>query len=311
MSRIRNLPLAITMLFVGLGLAAVFFLSRGDPGAVTCSSGNTEEARYYERIICAAPSITEIVLSLGLGARVVGVSDFSVFPSEALEIPRIGGLINPNREKILALEPDLIILQGKHETLARFCREQGIAELSVDIDRISDILAAIRKIGSELGARTVADRLAAEIEGELTELSRKVRERPPRKVFLGLGHTPGDLTGFMTTGSGTFLHELVESAGGINIFADAKGSYPRISKEALVQRRPDLIIEILAEGISPDNRRLLRKDWERLASLPAVKAGRIYFLSDDYLLIPGVRVAQTARRLVRIIHPNLLESRHD
>jgi iron complex transport system substrate-binding protein len=311
MSRIRNLPLAVTMLFVGLGLAAVFFLSRGEPGAVARSSANTEETQHYERIICAAPSITEIVLSLDLGARVVGVSDFSVFPPEAQEIPRIGGLINPNRERILALEPDLIIFQGKHEMLARFCREQGIADLSVNIDRISDILAAIRFIGAELGAKTAADRLTAEIEGELAELSRKVQERPPRKVFLGLGHTPGDLTGFMTTGSGTFLHELLESAGGINIFADAKGSYPRISKEALVQRQPDLIIEILAEGISPDNRRLLRKDWERLASLPAVRAGRIYFLSDDYLLIPGVRVAQTARRLVRIIHPNLLESRHD
>ena len=81
--------------------------------------------------------------------------------------------------------------------------------------------------------------------------------------------------------------------------------------EALVQREPEVIIEVLAEGLSPDNQKLLEDDWARLASLPAVKAGRIHFLSDDYLLIPGIRVTQTAARLASVIHPDLFENRHD
>jgi iron complex transport system substrate-binding protein len=262
-------------------------------------------------VICASPSITEIVFSLGAGDRVVGVSDFSFYPPEAQAVQQIGGQINPNREQILSLEPDLIIFQGEHQALARFCREQGIPILSIDLDRIDHILTAVLRIGAVLEADAEAQGLASEIRRQLDDLARRTRALPTRSVFLGLGHTPGDLTGLMTTGSGTFLHELIELAGGRNIFADAPGAYPRISKEALVRRRPDVIIEVLAEGISPDNQVLLKSDWERLDSLPAVRAGRIHFLTENYLLIPGVRVTQTANRLAAAIHPELFEEEHD
>ncbi len=312
MKKIRNLPLALTLALVVLGFALLYLLFQGEQGENAASStlpgGGPPNAR---RVICASPSITEIVFTLGEGTRVVGVSDFSFYPPAALDVAQIGGQINPNRERILSLEPDLIIFQGKHQALARFCREQGIPTLSVDIDRIGHITAAIERIGTVLDADIKAKSLATEIRQQLDDLARKTQARPPRSVFLGLGHTPGDLTGLMTTGSGTFLHELIELAGGRNIFADAPGAYPRISKEALVRRRPDVIIEVLAEGISPDNQVLLKSDWERLATLPAVQAGRIHFLSDDYLLIPGVRIAQTANRLAAAIHPELFEERHD
>jgi iron complex transport system substrate-binding protein len=312
MKQIRNLPLALTLALVVLGFAAVSLLFQSTPDRYSASrSLQQKDGPVVRRVICASPSITEIVFTLGEGARVVGVSDFSFYPPEAQAVQQIGGQINPNREQILSLEPDLIIFQGEHQALARFCREQDIPTLSVDIDRIDQILTAVQRIGGVLGAEVEAQELAAEIRQQLDDLARKTRALPPQSVFLGLGHTPGDLTGLMTTGSGTFLHELLELAGGRNIFADAPGTYPRISKEALVRRRPDVIIEVLAEGISPDNQVLLKSDWERLDTLPAVKAGRIHFLTDDYLLIPGVRVAQTANRLAAAIHPELFEEYRD
>jgi len=312
MKRIRNLPLAMTLAGIFLGFAAVYLLYQGRSGSWSETEAPHSAAHPdYGRVICAAPSITEIVFTLGAGPRVVGVSDYSFFPPEAKGVARIGGQINPNRERILSLEPDLIILQGKHPALSRFCRAQGIRTLSVEIDRIEHIGAAILTIGAWLGEEASAEHLAADIHLELSDLALKTRSQPPRRVFLGLGHTPGDLTGLMTTGSGTFLHELIELAGGRNIFADAPGSYPTISKESLVRRRPDVIIEVLAEGISPDNQLLLRSDWDRLSTLPAVKAGRIFFLTDDYLLIPGVRIARTAHRLAEAIHPELFEDTHD
>ncbi len=312
MKQIQNLPLALTLALVLLGSAVVYFLYDGvqdETSAQRLSQGEAQPAIH--RMICASPSITEIVFSLGAGSRVVGVSAFSFYPPEAQAVTQIGGQINPNRERILSLEPDLVIIQGRHQMLDRFCREQGIPILSVEIDRIEHITSAIQRIGEVLDAETAAEHLATGIRQQLADLARKTQSRPPRSVFLGLGHTPGDLTGLMTTGSGTFLHELIELAGGRNIFADAPGTYPRISKEALVRRRPDVIIEVLAEGISPDNQVLLKADWERLATLPAVQAGRIHFLTDDYLLIPGVRIAQTAKRLAAAIHPELFEERHD
>lgn len=311
MKTIRNWPLILTASAILIGVAGLFLIYQGSRPSSASSLSVEGPPRDFHRIVCAAPSITEMVFALGKGSDVVGVSDYSFYPPEAKTVTSIGGLFNPSREKILALDPDLVVYQGEHRALAGFCRERGIPSLSLKIDRMTDITAALVTLGSALKTKNEAARLSEDIRRELDELTDVTGTRPPKKVFLGLGHTPGDLTGIMTTGSGTFLHELLEAAGGSNIFADAQGSYPRISKEALVRREPEVIIEVLAEGLSPDNQKLLEEDWKRLASLPAVKEGRIHFLSDDYLLIPGIRVPQTARRLASVIHPDLFEERHD
>jgi iron complex transport system substrate-binding protein len=260
-----------------------------------------------KRIICAAPSVTEIVFSLGLGEQVVGVSDFSTYPSEAQAIPQIGGLINPNKEKITTLRPDLLIIQGQNESLARFCREHRIQFLSIEINTLEDIWIAIHTVGQTLKVEDKANALIQKIKGDLQDIKDRTHKLPPKKVFLTLGHTPGDLTGLMTTGPGTFLHELVSAAGGENIFSDASGLYPQISKESLVKRRPEVIIEAIPGGVPVEKLHLLEKDWLQLPMLPAVKSGNIHYLTDDFLLIPGVRITQTVRRFSEIFHPDVFD----
>ena len=269
------------------------------PGAATAS--------MPERIICAAPSVTEMVFALGHGGRVVGVSAFSFFPPEATDKPKIGGLFNPSKEKIFALQPDLIITQGQHRALSRFCREQDIPLLRLHIETLDHIRTALEKLGHLLKAREKARRLITDLDTQLDKIRNKTDSLPLRKVFLSLGHTPGDLTGIMTASSGTFLQELIQLAGGLNIFHDLSSRYPRVSKEVLLTRNPEVIIEILAEGLSHKNKTLLRRDWERLSRLPAVQEDRIHFLTQDYLLIPGLRVAQTAEAFARIIHPEAFD----
>lgn len=264
-----------------------------------------------ERIICAAPSVTEIVFALGSGGRVVGVSDFSTHPPEALAVPKIGGLIDPNKERIATLQPDLLIIQGQNESLARFCSEHGIRFLSIEINSLKDIWAAIHTIGRTLGAEETARTLVQKIKGDFQDIKDRINNRPRKKVFLTLGHTPGDLTGLMTTGPGTFIHELVYSAGGVNIFADASGLYPQVSKESLVKRQPEVIIEAIPGGIPEEKLRLLKKDWAQLPMLPAVKSGNIHYLFEDFLLIPGVRIAQTVRRFAEILHPEAFSGMSD
>lgn len=256
------------------------------------------------RIICAAPSVTEIVFALGIGKKVVGVSDFSTYPPEAQTIPRIGGLINPNKEKITSLQPDLLIIQGQNESLARFCDEEGIRFLSIEIDTLEDIWTAIHTLGQILESQEKASALVRKIKDDLQDIREKIKDRPLRKVFITLGHTPGDLTGLMTTGPGTFLNELVSTAGGENIFADAPGLYPQISKESLVKRQPEIILEAIPGGIPEEKLKLLKNDWTQLPMLPAVKSGNIHYLTEDFLLIPGVRIAQTVRRFAEIFHPD-------
>jgi iron complex transport system substrate-binding protein len=249
--------------------------------------------------------VTEFVYALGLGHKVIGVSDFSTHPPEARDKSRVGGLINPNKEKIIALQPDLLILQGRNDSIARLCEEHAIRFLAVEINSVEDIWKAIRLIGRELDVYIEANKLVNRIQAELQSMQELTRHRPPRKVFLTLGHTPGDLTGLMTTGPKTFIHELVSLAGGENVFHDVLGMYPQISKESLIKRQPEVIIEAIPGGMAKEKLKLLKKDWSQLPMLPAVQTGQIHFLTEDFLLIPGTRIAQTVQRFAQIIHPEV------
>lgn len=310
---LRNKPILLVLILVCLGLIASFSFWLFEEGRIKSrkethlSEEKQASTGKVQRIICAAPSVTEIVFALGFGENVVGVSDFSTYPPQVKEKANIGGMFNPNRERITALQPDLVITQGKHESLAKLCLKEDIRLLSVEINILKDIPEAIFSIGRELNAEKRAAKLAKEVEDSLEAVKTKIRGLPTRKVFLTLAHTPGDLTGLMTTGPGTFLHELIEIAGGENIFSDVSGAYPQISKESLIKRQPEVLIEALPGGVSERKLKLLRKDWERLSMLPAVKRGKIHFLTDDFLLIPSVRIAKSARRFAEIIHPEAFD----
>ncbi|MCD6517530.1 MAG: ABC transporter substrate-binding protein [Candidatus Aminicenantes bacterium] len=292
--------LNLILLVFPLLYAGSLFVFKSDPERAKIPSSSE-----YKRIICAAPSVTEIVFALGLGDRVIGISHFTVYPPEAKEKTSIGGLINPSKERIAALRPDLVITQGKHESLAELCKKLHIPFLSLKIEKLKDIERAVLKLGNYLGASNEAQNLSLKIKREVSALSSQTGSLPKKRVFLCLSHTPGDLTGLMTTGKGTFLNEIIEMAGGINIFSDLKDRYPRISKESLIMREPDIIIEIYAKGLNLTQQHLLRKDWDRLAVLPAVQNSRIYFLIDDYLLIPGVRVHLILEKFIKTIHPEV------
>jgi ABC-type Fe3+-hydroxamate transport system substrate-binding protein len=300
------------ILFFGLALAGTALSFLVAPLNLPRHSRVQEQALLnpqapFQRIICGTPGITEIVFGLGAGSRVVGVSQFSSFPPEASKKPLIGGLINPNRERIISLKPDLLITQGKHESLAAFCRRQGITFLSLEIETLEDIHDAVRRLGGILGAPGEAARLNGLIKDELGHLKSRISVFPARKVFFVLGHSPGDLSNLMTVGPRTFLHQLVTAAGGINVFADSSGTYPQISKESLLRRQPEVIIEVITGDLSKEKIRILKNDWTQLSILPAVLEGDIHFLNHDFLLIPGTRVIRTARLLAEIIHPEAFD----
>ncbi|MBN2246532.1 MAG: ABC transporter substrate-binding protein [Candidatus Aminicenantes bacterium] len=281
------------------------------PGTSSSNSNSQTQSSSYitipTRLVTASPGITEIVYALGKGDHIIGVSNFTIFPPAAKNKPKIGGLFNPNLEILTALQPELVITQGKHESLAQFCRNQEIDFLSVNMDSLEDVFSAIYIIGSKLDREANADHLVSQLKRELDEIREKTGRLTPKKVFITLGHTPGDLTGLMTTTSGTFLNEIIEIAGGKNIFANLEGLYPHISKEALLMRQPDIIIEIFPEGFSVKNKKMLKKDWQRLDILTAVKTGNIHYLTDDYLLIPGMRIPMAAIKMAQIIHPGIFD----
>ncbi|MBI4532156.1 MAG: ABC transporter substrate-binding protein [Candidatus Latescibacteria bacterium] len=291
----------IVALILAFGLYA--FLDRFRVGPERASVLKDEEPR---RVICMAPSITETVFTLGLGDRVVGVSDFCTFPEEATKKERCGGWLNPNLEKITALHPDLVIIQGKHQKVRNYCQRRHIALLGVDMQDTASIFREIRNIGRALGCPTCAETLVSRIERDLQDVKWGVEGRPRPRVFLLIGRTPGSLAGLYTPGQGSFLAEVLEIAGGENTFGNVTQSYPQVSKESLVQRAPEVILEMQPGKIfTPEQVATLKADWQAIPSLPAVRNDRIYVITDDFALIPGPRIGRLARRIASVLHPEV------
>lgn len=276
--------------------------AKRDPAA----SRPPDAAPPPQRVVCGSPAVTEIVYALNCGDRVVGVSDYCTYPPEACEVTGIGGWINPSRERLLMLTPDLIISQGRHDSLASFAREYDIAFHRVALDDLADVYEAIRSIADALGVDPAGARLNAKIRDGLDAVAARVADAAPRRVLLVFGRVPGSLAGLATVGPGTFLDELITRTGGRNIFADATGSYPQVSKEALLIRQPEVILEVNPD-MTEDQVDQLRKDWNELPDLPAVENGRIVYLNADYILVPGPRLAKTAALLAEAIAGEMIQ----
>ncbi len=261
-----------------------------------CRGGEDAAAPFPaepSRIICASPAVAEIVYALGAGDRIAAVADFTDWPPEAAEKPRIGGALSPSRERILALRPDLILSQGRSEALAALAREHRIAFTALPLDTLSDARAAIAIFAVRLNAEERGRRLLRELDAGLAALPR----REPVPVLIALGHSPGDLSGLMTTGAGTFLHDIVELAGGRNVFADVSLPWPRISRESLLRRAPALVLDIQAVALDDPRRAALAADWQRLGFAPA----QVRILEEDFLLRPGPRAPLAAARIADAI----------
>ena len=271
---------------IGIAVAVAWLAGCGGPKErATESSG--------KRIVCASPAVAEIVFALGCGDRVVGVSEFTDWPPEAAAKPSIGGALSPNRERILALEPDLILAQGQSEALGAFAQARGIGFRTFPLDTLADLRAAISGFAEFLGVPARGRDLLEKMDADFAALP--VRE--PATVFIALGHVPGDLSGLMTSGPGTFLSEIVAQAGGSNVFADVQILWPKISQETLIRRKPALILDFQTGPAEGARRAALVADWERLG----FEAGQVRILEEDYLLKPGPRAPQAAARLAEAI----------
>lgn len=262
-----------------------------------------ETASQPSRILCAAPSVTEIAFALGQGHRVIGVSDFTTYPPEALEKEKIGGIANINMERITALQPDLLLVQGTVPKLEEYAQQKQIPLYKVTMKDLPTIYADILQIGYALACPAAAESLVARLQTELAAIQKKADQLPPQAVFLCISRKKGTLTNLLTTGQGTYLDQLVALCGGRNIFADLTVDYPQISKESLLLRKPDVILELQPDSPYPLNaQQEIQKEWQQMPLLPAVASGRVYQVTEDYILIPGPRMALAAQELFSRIH---------
>ncbi len=277
------------------------------PGALIGSHAQAHENETKaRRIVSMAPNITETIFALGGGERLIAVTDFCIYPPEAKELPRVGGYFNPNLERLTALHPDLVIVQGKHDKVDRFCRKKGIPVLHVRMDSLSSIYDGILELGRVLNCTERAQKLCAAIRGDLEQIRKNVANRSRKKVFICLGRSPGSMASLYTAGGPSFVSEILQIAGGENIFADVTQPYPEASKESLIKRAPEIIIETRpGENITDVQRRKIISEWNVLGTIPAVADNSVYVMTEDFLLVPGPRVGSAARCLAQTLHKEL------
>jgi iron complex transport system substrate-binding protein len=279
----------------------------GRLGASSQQPGNAKSVQpaIARRIVSLVPSLTETLFAIGAGSNVVGVGTFDNFPPEVKALPRVGALIDPDVERILALRPDLVVTYGSQTQLETQLARANIRTFSYRHGGIREILDSFKELGTATGRTQGAAALAARITAQLEAIRARVKGRTRPRTLLVLDREPGALREIYASGGIGFMHDMLEAAGGENVFADAKSESVQPSTETLIARAPDVIIEVRAEGlIEPSKVAAERNVWSALASLPAVRGGRIYLLTGSQLVVPGPRVAQGTEMLARALHPD-------
>jgi len=258
------------------------------------------------RIISLVPNATEIVYALGAGDRVVAVSSYDTYPPEVAKLPRVGALIDPNVERILSLKPDFVIVYGSQDDLRQQLTKAGIQVVSYRHAGLAGVTATIRDLGARIGETGAADALAGRIEQGLDDIRRRVRGRPRPRTLLVFGRERLSLRGMYVSGGYGFLNDMLDAAGGDNVYAEVKTESVQASTEQIIARRPDVIIETRAtnSAFPTGERDAELRTWDALGSIPAVRSHRVFFLFDDRIVIPGPRVVEGTLAIARALHPD-------
>ncbi|MGB0953831.1 MAG: ABC transporter substrate-binding protein [Planctomycetota bacterium] len=259
---------------------------------------NTERA-LPQRIVVLGPSTAENLFAMQQGHRVVGVSDYNTLP-EASELPRVGGLADPSLERILALAPDMVLVQGNIPRVEQVCKASDIAFHAFKTDTLEEWSAELEWLGEHVGPDVEARRVREGFEAELEQLQVLGLSVAP-KVLLVIFRREDEASGMMVAGDQGFLHELLVAVGGENVLQGSGQDYFDLNEERLVRLAPDLILEFQTDAGAEDRTSLdaaALKIWERdFPSLPAVKNGRVHTLTGKDLLIPGPSMLETARQI--------------
>ena len=252
------------------------------------------------RIVSMAPSLTEILFFLGLKDRVAGVTQFSYYPPEAELKPKIGSYINLNVEKIVTLNPDLAIgtADGNKEGVVKHLEQAGIPVYIVNPRSVSDAIDTVAILGGVCGIGDTSMELAFRLKSRVDYVLEKTADLRRPLVFLQINVKP-----IMTVNRNTFHHDLIRLAGGRNISRDMTTSYPRISIEEVLQKKPEIIIISSMERGGRFAWAL--GEWLKWPVIPAVKEGRVHLVDSDLLDRPSPRIVKGLETLARLIHPEV------
>ena len=272
---------------------------------ILATTGSTAPA---QRIVSLIPAVTEMLFAIGDGQRIVGVTNYDHHPPEVSRLVRVGGLLDPDVERILSLRPDLVVLYNTQVELKQRLDRAGIDYYSYEHRALPDITTTLRTIGARIGSAARANAAAAGIEGAIAAVRTSLIGLPRPRTLLVFERDRSSLRNVYASGGYGFLHDMLEAAGGANVFADVMRQSVEVSTEMMLARKPDVVIELWYGDLGQDlDLSRQAQAWNVLAAVPAVRNRRVYELAGDEFVVPGPRVVAATRRLAETLHPGRLK----
>jgi iron complex transport system substrate-binding protein len=305
-SRRENLWTLFSLLFLP-SLAGIFLAScRREVGSKAAAPApklaQPSDQKIARRVVTLTPSLTELVFALGAGDRVVAVSDYCDYPEAAKARPHVGSFLSPAIERILSLQPDLVLLDGVQRDAATMLTQAGARAVAVPMQDLAQVRGAFTVVGEQLGDRQPqAAALLADLDRQIAAVSARVSSLPPRKTMFVVDRQIGSLRGLVAAGPGSYLDELMRLAGGQNVFADMGPRYAKVAAETIEERQPDVILDAI--HTDPAGAAARREDWSLLGSVAAVKNGRVHILANRMFVTPGPRLGRALQEIAALLHP--------
>jgi cobalamin transport system substrate-binding protein len=288
---------------------------RPDAAAALCClacavalSGASQPEATPARIVSLVPSVTEMLFAIGAGPTLVGVSSYDRQPKEVANIARVGGLLDPDLERVIQLRPDLVVVYATQDDLRAQLRRAGIGEFSYTNTDLAGVAGTMRLLGRRLGIAAQADRAADEVDRRLASVRTRVAGLPRTRVLLVFGREPLGLRNIDAAGGVGFHNDILAVAGAVNVLADVQRTAVAITTESVLRLAPDAIVDLhYGDASASIDLAAERRAWDRLPGVPAVKTGRVHLLVGDEFVVPGPRIADATEKIARALHPEAFD----
>jgi iron complex transport system substrate-binding protein len=298
-----SLVAALILIAIGDGRGAGITAHSAAIGAGSGVMVAAQPSPTPKRIISLIPPMTETLFAIGAGPQVVAVSSFDNYPIEVARLQRVGALLDPDVERILSLRPDLVVVYESQTDLRTQLERAHIPTYVYSHAGLPDITSTIREIGIRVGRGPAAAELAQRIEQQIVSVRKRVSALPRPATLLVFGREAFTLRGIYASGGVGFIHDMIDAAGGTNVFADVKRQAVQATTELVLARRPSIIIELRSSDMSDQARRREIAVWSGLGAVPAVRTGRVYLFTDPKMSIAGPRAGEVVEILAKTIHP--------
>lgn len=299
---LTSLILILTLLLISTGVMAQEF-------PVTINDSLEGEVKLDEKptkIISLSPNMTEVLFAVGAGENVVGVTKFADYPKEATEVEVIGSITEPNIEKIITMEPDVVIASSvnKMETIERL-KELDVKVAGFSANSVDKAIENIKTIAKLTGNQEKGEEIVTEMYikiGEITNLVEDHLENNEKpKVFYEIWNDP-----LYTAGKNNFIDDLINMAGGINIGRLAEGQWPQYNLEKLLVEDPEVYISTPHSAEMKVSKEKI-KSREQYQSISAIKNDRVYVIDQDILNRPSPRLVKGLTLMTKAVFPELSE----